>query len=632
MLQLDADDEEGASQLHTTGGSHYATLQVGTPPQPQSVIVDTGSALMAFACVPGCDASCGTHTFPFFDLGQSTSARVLSCGDCSTQCLEGKCLVSQHYSEGSSWTAFSVEDRVGLGEGEGGVSVPFVFGCQTKLTGLFVPQEENGIMGMSHGPENFVAQLKAAGKISRATFALCFHDDEADGGRIALGGNGGDTYAFARLVPSPNGWFLVELVGMALGSQSLLGNNASSLATRRPRHALLDSGTTDTYLLRSDAPVFAARFRESTGGLEYRPGETYRMSLYDVLLLPTLEFRFSGLKDKQDEKEEERVRMAMPPLAYMERQEDDEDVWVPRLYFTEESLTILGSNAMWGHDVLFDLEEDRVGFQSVASCAFKKEQARRTCAEQCAGVVDSAVCGMDGETYASGCDAACVLGGRDEGDETLLWTDGPCPALVGEAEGQCRSVLFSRAPGCTAMARALLRPEAAAFLPSTLCANPCYDAAMLACQHVGADVLTLLPVEFCAQNAAGRYCGEEAQKFAFLGDGLSCQTLQGLGCCFHHIPTTQLPDCAPFVALPCPLRQSSLGRWDKVQGHSFSSLSNWWDGLDSIDLVVLSGVGVLSVLLLALGQRWAGTIRRRNRPVPVTSHEELERLTAAAVV
>lgn len=41
-------------------------------------------------------------------------------------------------------------------------AVDFVFGCQTRLTGLFVPQKENGIMGLSNGEENILHQLKAA--------------------------------------------------------------------------------------------------------------------------------------------------------------------------------------------------------------------------------------------------------------------------------------------------------------------------------------------------------------------------------------------------------------------------------------------------------------------------------------
>jgi hypothetical protein len=41
-------------------------------------------------------------------------------------------------------------------------SVSFVFGCQTKLTGLFIPQRENGIMGLSHGDDNFITQLRKA--------------------------------------------------------------------------------------------------------------------------------------------------------------------------------------------------------------------------------------------------------------------------------------------------------------------------------------------------------------------------------------------------------------------------------------------------------------------------------------
>lgn len=150
-----------AYSLVTTGGSHFLTLAVGTPPQPQAVIVDTGSTLTAFGCVPGCDVGCGTHTYPFFALDKSSSARTLTCGECGTQCLDDKCLVSQRYSEGSSWRAFSVEDRVGL-MGMGGTrsagqqqaddsaasgandTIPFVFGCQTKLTYVFKRPPSSG--------------------------------------------------------------------------------------------------------------------------------------------------------------------------------------------------------------------------------------------------------------------------------------------------------------------------------------------------------------------------------------------------------------------------------------------------------------------------------------------------------
>lgn len=39
-------------------------------------------------------------------------------------------------------------------------AIPFKFGCQVKLTGLFIPQRENGILGLSNGENNLLHHLK----------------------------------------------------------------------------------------------------------------------------------------------------------------------------------------------------------------------------------------------------------------------------------------------------------------------------------------------------------------------------------------------------------------------------------------------------------------------------------------
>lgn len=39
-------------------------------------------------------------------------------------------------------------------------AIPFKFGCQVKLSGLFIPQRENGILGLSDGENNLLHHLK----------------------------------------------------------------------------------------------------------------------------------------------------------------------------------------------------------------------------------------------------------------------------------------------------------------------------------------------------------------------------------------------------------------------------------------------------------------------------------------
>lgn len=45
---------------------------------------------------------------PFFDPAASSTAAVKTCGG-------GKCFFRQSYSEGSSWNAFKVKDKVWMG-------------------------------------------------------------------------------------------------------------------------------------------------------------------------------------------------------------------------------------------------------------------------------------------------------------------------------------------------------------------------------------------------------------------------------------------------------------------------------------------------------------------------------------
>ena len=89
--------------LYPGYGTHFSYVWVGTPPQRQSVIIDTGSHYTAFPCT-GC-SQCGAHTDAYWDIKNSTTAVVQQCG-------AEPCALAQSYSEGSSWKAFKVTDKV----------------------------------------------------------------------------------------------------------------------------------------------------------------------------------------------------------------------------------------------------------------------------------------------------------------------------------------------------------------------------------------------------------------------------------------------------------------------------------------------------------------------------------------
>eukprot|EP00921_Rhytidocystis_pertsovi_P002789 GHVQ01004726.1.p1 GENE.GHVQ01004726.1~~GHVQ01004726.1.p1 ORF type:complete len:584 (-),score=71.12 GHVQ01004726.1:1975-3726(-) len=89
-----------------THSYYFLDVHVGQPvPQRQSVILDTGSSLLAFSCSQ-CKG-CGEHIDPPFDLAKSRSAEWLRCSkelgefDCRCNQAEDMCEYRVEYEEGS---------------------------------------------------------------------------------------------------------------------------------------------------------------------------------------------------------------------------------------------------------------------------------------------------------------------------------------------------------------------------------------------------------------------------------------------------------------------------------------------------------------------------------------------------
>ena len=257
-------------------GVHYSFIWVGTPPQRVSVIVDTGSHHTAFPCV-GC--KCGKHMDPFWDPSKSSTATVMSCNG-------NKCFFRQSYSEGSSWNAFKVQDKLWMG-GQNIEHIPsankwsinFDFGCQDSETGLFRTQNIDGIMGMSAASNTLPYQLMSQSITSTKMFAMCFR---IGGGILTLGGidrslhsykGNWSSVAMAKMV-KPKGWFTVRLIDILMKPQ--LQGSGSKLTTtsigvqnsklNSGKGTIVDSGTTDTYLPRSVEISFRNLFKSMSGG------------------------------------------------------------------------------------------------------------------------------------------------------------------------------------------------------------------------------------------------------------------------------------------------------------------------------------------------------------------------------
>ncbi|ETL81222.1 hypothetical protein, variant 1 [Phytophthora nicotianae] len=344
-------------------GTHYAEIHLGIPAQRASVIVDTGSHLTALPCST-CNG-CGTHTDPLFDVSKSTTAKYLGCHDFDScrSCENDRCMISQSYMEGSMWQAVMIDELVWVG----GFSTPsdemegilktfgfrFPVGCQTKETGLFITQKENGIMGLGRHRSTVMSYMLNAGRVTQNLFTLCF---AGDGGELVFGGvdysHHTSDVGYTPLINDNSAYYPVHVKDIRMNGVSL-GIDAGTINSGRG--VIVDSGTTDTFFDSKGSRTFMKAFRNAAG----REYSEKRMDLTadELAALPTISIILSGMKgDGTDD-----VQLDIPASSYL-TPSDNAESYYGNFHFSERSGGVLGASTMIGFDVIFDTENKRVGF------------------------------------------------------------------------------------------------------------------------------------------------------------------------------------------------------------------------------------------------------------------------------
>ncbi|KAG7340724.1 xylanase inhibitor [Nitzschia inconspicua] len=326
-------------------GTHYVDAWVGTPPQRQTVIVDTGSGVTAFPC-SGCN-DCGYpnyHTDAYFDEKSSKTFRKATCDQCSSrgQCNKQtqECRIGMSYQEGSSWSAFEGIDNCYVGgfhdkaitQDDGGTedldpghasafAFPLQFGCQTRITGLFKTQLADGIMGMENASSSFWHQMYKAKKIDNKSFSLCYSRPQAasrqgtEAGAMTLGGTERrlhDTpmvFTTVKGAESSTGFFSVHVRAFfmregkggegALAIKDVKKGKARVINLNRAESILnvggviVDSGTTDTYWNSKIKAALKDTFKQLTDGQNWGH-DKINMSAEVLATLPTILIQLNG--------------------------------------------------------------------------------------------------------------------------------------------------------------------------------------------------------------------------------------------------------------------------------------------------------------------------------------------------
>eukprot|EP00339_Tiarina_fusa_P009212 CAMPEP_0117043908 /NCGR_PEP_ID=MMETSP0472-20121206/30483_1 /TAXON_ID=693140 ORGANISM="Tiarina fusus, Strain LIS" /NCGR_SAMPLE_ID=MMETSP0472 /ASSEMBLY_ACC=CAM_ASM_000603 /LENGTH=837 /DNA_ID=CAMNT_0004755537 /DNA_START=208 /DNA_END=2721 /DNA_ORIENTATION=+ len=332
--------------LYQGYGTHYVDLWCGSPPQRQTVIVDTGSGVTAFPC-SGC-SQCGVpqyHVDQLFVEANSATFSPNTCGGgmgCKTSrssCHGSKCSISMSYAEGSKWDAYEATDKCYIGgpheiplvDGDGAgatqddidpnhaqaLAFDLAFGCQTLVTGLFKTQLADGIMGMDNKSEAFWNQMYNAGKMGTdRQFALCFARQPTaermgtESGAVTLGGadprlHSTDMVYTSNANGGRSGFFSVKVRNMYLRDGSAGESVGSALVgtegivkveisegVLNQGGVIVDSGTTDTYWNKQLARAFNPVFLQLAGTPHNNNAQS--LTATDLAALPTILFQLEA--------------------------------------------------------------------------------------------------------------------------------------------------------------------------------------------------------------------------------------------------------------------------------------------------------------------------------------------------
>nr|CAB3481269.1 unnamed protein product [Digitaria exilis] len=240
---------------------HSLTVGIGTPPQPRTLIVDTGSDLIWTQCqlLFRRTAARQRGEPPLYDPRRSSSFAFLPCSSRLCQegqfsdknCTRNRCLYDDVYGSAeadgvlaSESFTFGVHTKVSLSLG---------FGCGALSAGSLVGA--SGIMGLSPGTMSLISQLS----VPRFSYCLTPFADRTTspllfGAMADLHKNKTtgpiQTTSILRNPAMETAYYYVPLVGLSLGAKRLAVPEATlAIKPDGSGGTIVDSGSTISYLV-----------------------------------------------------------------------------------------------------------------------------------------------------------------------------------------------------------------------------------------------------------------------------------------------------------------------------------------------------------------------------------------------
>ncbi|WVZ88518.1 hypothetical protein U9M48_035035 [Paspalum notatum var. saurae] len=344
-----------------TDQGYTVTVGIGTPPQPQTLILDTASDL----CWTQCKLFWGTarQRGPLYDPARSSSFASLPCSDGLCQLAPSLtpttpvCAHTTNIYGSAASKGLIVSDAFDFRGDKDTPRPSLTFGCGLITKGDFFGA--SGIMGLDSMSFSVLSQL------NMTMFSYCFTPfAERKAGHLFLGATAMEklqehsksgaiqSTPLLRFSASPSPYYCVQLVGLSLGAKRL----AVPAATFARYPTIVDSGSTIAYLVHMAFRVLKEAILETVKlPVANRTVEDYELCFFlprgvamGAVQAPPLVLHFDG-----------GAAMVLPRDSYFQE---------PRVGLmclavgSTQRLSIIGNVQQQNMHVLFDVHNSRLFF------------------------------------------------------------------------------------------------------------------------------------------------------------------------------------------------------------------------------------------------------------------------------
>ncbi|XP_059658477.1 aspartyl protease family protein At5g10770-like [Cornus florida] len=341
------------------GNYYYININLGTPPKPYAVMVDTGSSFSWVQCQPKPSPSAST-TFKKLPCS-TTECNLLKEAtpagpDCSSP---GECKYNASYVDKTFSLGYLGQDSLTLTQSE--ETLPgFVFGCgqERESHGFTFTSEFAGLVGMSRNKLSMISQLSAK---YGPDFSYCL--PTVQGGSVGSLSIGKDSltrssYNFTPMLTNTKDSRLSSLYGLNL-TAIVVAEAHYSTTTYPLTVAIIDSGTMVTRLpswvydsLRDDFKMIMSQKKQNTTSSHKFLDTCYKGSLKEMSsYVPEVRMVFQG-----------GVELTLAPQNILVEGNEGTVCLAFADYSDTDEIAIIGNIQLQTYSVAYDVSNSRIGF------------------------------------------------------------------------------------------------------------------------------------------------------------------------------------------------------------------------------------------------------------------------------